>query len=126
MSESVWMLGSAVEQGLKRLDAWIEIRFQRRHDRERPGDGPTPGLQFALQVPPRIFGAATTTRGVTSSWSWAASWSRSCRRGAQRVRRWNAHRWFPQPRGSVRRVLSDPTHESALSRSLHGGQLRVG
>ena len=93
-----------------------------------PGDGPTPGLQFALQVPPRIFGTtATTTRegdvlvvvGENFMESVMSTW---CTTGSEMER-------AQVVSSAIARCvvsLGDPTHESTLSRSSHGGQLRVG
>ena len=93
-----------------------------------PGDGPTPGLQFALQVPPRIFGTtATTTRegdvlvvvGENFMESVMSTW---CTTGSSMER-------AQVVSSAIARCvvsLGDPTQESTLSRSSHAGQLRVG
>lgn len=93
-----------------------------------PGDGPTPGLQFALQVPPRIFGTtATTTRegdvlvvvGENFMESVMSTW---CTTGSSMER-------AQVVSSAIARCvvsLGDPTQESTLSRSSHAGKLRVG
>ena len=122
------MLGSAVERGLKRLDAWIEIRLNAVTIASGPGDGPTPGLQLALQVPSRPLGSTpTTTRegdvlvvvGENFMESVMSTW---CTTGSE------IERAQVVSSAIARCVVSlgDPTHESTLSRSSHGGQLRVG
>ena len=95
-----------------RLRCWVALssgaQATRRADRDSVS---TPSRSRAVRATVRLLVCSLRCRcpreslgrrrrrlaRVTSSWSWAkTSWSRSCRRGAQRVRRWNAHRWFPQ------------------------------